>query len=194
MPTCIPWSQLTPDHRARSPGQVLSRPGPLPARQGREGKRGSRRSSRRPGDDFFLTWFRSAVAVHRQGRLRCGCRGRFPWFWLSRFRSCSSSTSSWRRDRSQTLLIPWRCRSRSFLDSRRHSCCVAEASTHSSKLCKRPGTPQCSSWWLFARPSLCNDRYPPSLFLSVHSRFLVDEVVAALVFDHGGMIMAGFCW
>ena len=39
-----------------------------------EGKRGSRRSSRRPGDHFFLRfWF--VAAVPRQGRLRRGARG-----------------------------------------------------------------------------------------------------------------------
>ena len=74
--------------------------------------------------------------------------------------------------------------------SRQSSTCLLylRGCTHSAKLCRIPGTPLCSSWWLFTRPSLCNDS-PWSLFLMPASWPMR---LAALVVDHGDMVMAGF--
>ena len=60
-------------------------------------------------------------------------------------------------------------------------------STHSVKQRRRPGNPLCSSWWLFTRPTLCNDRCPWSLF----SAYIAEEAVVAHVVDNGGMFMDG---
>ena len=48
------------------------------------------------------------------------------------------------------------------------------------------------SWWLWTRPSLCNDRCLWFHSLSVHSSSLAAEVVALLVVDFCGMFPAGF--